>query len=117
MNIRESIKSLLNLGVTVKKPFKDNINDWYSEFSLSPVYSELRGGLVYLSGFETFFDVDLAVEFFMSNCFTSKNKGYIQERLSRKVNLDRHNLTKPSEELIQLFEDEGKIVDEEYKTL
>lgn len=51
----------------------------------------------------------------MENCFTSKNKGYIQQRLDKTIN--RYNLEKPSKELIKIFEKEGKIVDEEFKLL
>lgn len=118
--MRESIKLLLNNGVSIRKSFKSKISDWYSEFQLFKVYDEYENKEKYYSGHEKFDDIDKAIEHFMENCFTSKNKGYIQQRLDKTIDFeddDKYDLENPSRELIEIFEKEGKIVDEEFKLM
>lgn len=122
--MRESIKLLLNNGVSFSIAYKSEINDWYSNFKLFKVWDRYKKKEIYYSmiegGHKQFDDIDEAVDYFMEMCFSSKNKGLIQERLDKKIdfeNDERYDLEKPSEELIELFEIEGKIVDEEYKLM
>lgn len=118
--MRESIKLLLNNGVSIRKSFKYEINDWYGEFELYKVYDRYNNIEKYYSGYEQFDNIDEAIEHFMENCFTSKNKGYIQQRLDKTIDFeddDRYDLENPSKELIEIFEKEGKIVDEEFKLM
>lgn len=116
-NMRESIKLLLNSGVSIRKSYKSKINDWYGEFELYRVYDYYTKKDKYYAWHKEFTDIDEAVEFFMVTCLTSKNKGYIQQRLDKKLNIEDYDLENPSEDLIQIFEEEGKIVDEEFKYL
>jgi hypothetical protein len=122
--MRESIKLLLNNGVSFSIAYKSEINDWYSDFKLFKVWDRYKKKEIYYSmiegGHKQFDDIDEAVDYFMEMCFSSKNKGLIQERLDKKIdfeNDERYDLEKPSEELTELFEIEGKIVDEEYKLM
>jgi len=122
--MRESIKLLLNNGLSFSIGYKSEINDWYSDFKLFKVWDRYKKKEIYYSmiegGHKQFDDIDEAVDYFMEMCFSSKNKGLIQERLDKKIdfeNDERYDLEKPSEELIELFEIEGKIVDEEYKLM
>lgn len=116
MKMRESIKLLLNNGVSIRKSYKSKINDWYGEFELYKVYDFYDKKEKYYAYHKDFNNIDDAIEFFMISCFTSKNKGYIQQRLDKKFDFENdYNLEKPSAELIKIFDEEGKIVDEEFK--
>lgn len=107
-NMRESIKLLLNSGVSIRKSYKSKILRVYDYYTKKDKYYAWH---------KEFTDIDEAVEFFMVTCLTSKNKGYIQQRLDKKLNIEDYDLENPSEDLIQIFEEEGKIVDEEFKYL
>lgn len=110
---RENIKEVLNFGFKIEFPYKSEINQWYSNISINKYrdYYEISPMSV------KFYDIDEAVDYFLKEAISSKNKGYIQNRLNRKYDLEEYNLEKPDEELKKLFEDEGKIVDEEFKEL
>lgn len=116
--MRESIKQLLFNDISLNKSYKGEINDWYTDFKIYKVVDRYNNKVKYYSGYEQFDDIDKAIEHFMINCFTSKNKGYIQQRLDEKYDLEKkYDLENPSKELIELFEIEGKLVDEEYKLM
>jgi len=111
---KEHIKELLNFGFKIEFPFKDKINSWYTNISISE-YEKYYNIHPYSI---KFYDIDEAINYFLDKAITSKNKGYIQGRLDKKINFEEdYDLEKPSKELIKLFEDEGKIVDEEAKEL
>ena len=111
---KNSIKELLEFGFEIKFPYKRTINSWYSDISIS----KFEDSYTVSPQYTTFYNIDEALDYFLDNAITSKNKGYIQGRLDKKIDLEGdYNIEHPDEELIKLFEEEGKIVDEEFKNL
>lgn len=118
IKMKSEIKKLVELGAIIKMPHKTKINEWFSEISISKVKHSFNGRIYYIiSPFgEQIYDVDIAVNTFIDYSFTSKNIGYIQKRLSLKgVDLEQYDLETPNQELLKMFEEESKIVDEETK--
>lgn len=111
--IKEYIKETLKFGFKIEFPYKSIINQWYSNISIYKFsdYYEISPMSV------KFYDIDEAVDYFLNEAISSKNKGYIQNRLNRKYDLEEYNLEKPDDELEKIFDEEGKIVDEEFKEL
>jgi CMP-N-acetylneuraminic acid synthetase len=56
-----------------------------------------------------FSDIDQAVDFFITEAFTSKNVGYIQSRLMNKNLLGEYDLEKPTSKIKNLFQEEGNV--------
>lgn len=105
----EVIKELLDLGMSFQVPHKGEISSWYGELK---VY---QYGNFYYVGHTKFSDLDEAINFFLTEAFTSKNVGYVQSRLMKRNLLDEYDLENPTSEVEKLFKDEGEIVDEEAK--
>lgn len=109
---KEAIKQVVSAGLRVQFPFKRQISSWYGEIRLYQLDN------FYYSCDTKFSDLDEAVNHFCTEAFTSKNVGYIQSRLmDKKLVNDGSNLESPDRELKKLFDDEGKKVDEEAKSL
>lgn len=120
--MKNEIKKILEIGSTVKASYKSAINDWFSEISISKIKQTWDDGKTYyfISPYcEKFYNIDDAVYKFISYAYTSKNYGYIQQRLINKgVDFENeYDLENPNEKVKKLFEDEGKIVDQEYQDL
>jgi hypothetical protein len=107
---KESFKQLLEAGVTLQFPYKTKISSWYGELK---AYKQYDG--FYHVDHTRFSDIDQAVDFFITEAFTSKNVGYIQSRLMNKNLLGEYDLEKPTSKIKNLFQEEGKVVDEESK--
>ena len=117
MSKKQSIKEMLEVGATIKVGFKEEINSWYDEYSIHK--SNLDFGSKYyisptMKGFE---NAEEAINEFCEHVFTSKNVGYIQKRLHEKgIDFENdYDLERPTKELREIFAEEGKLVDEEYK--
>lgn len=111
----ESIKKMLNNGATISVPYKNEINEWYSDIKILKSSKS-----TYNAHRKTFYDIDDAVNYFYEQAYTSKNKGYIQNRLVDKGLLDpddEYSIEYPDKKMKKLFLDEGKLIDEEFKKL
>ena len=111
--MKESIKKILNSGASIKVSYKTEISSWYSDLEIYKVDGD------YYVRPECFSDIDEAINYFLDKGYSSKNVGYIQNRLSDKgYNFEEdYDLEKPDKELIKLFKEEGKLVDEEFKLM
>jgi hypothetical protein len=107
-----SIKELLELGATIKFPHKSKINEWYSEVEFYKYKDRYC-----ISNHKDFTNIQDAISYWSEVVFSSKNYGYIQKRLSYKIDLEQFDLEKPNKKLINLFKEEAKLVDEEYSKL
>lgn len=118
MNKKESIKGVIELGGTVSMSFKTKISDWYGDIKISEL-NEDGGKIYWIHPFSIrFCDIDDAVNYFCNEALTSKNVGYIQDRLREKGLIDDDDdLERPNAKLKKLFKDEGELVDEEAKLL
>lgn len=112
---RESIKDILECSGTIELPYKTKINEWYGQLKISKLS---KGEYVIQPHWQKFSDIDDAVNWFMDIGLTSKNKGYIQNRLMDKglIN-DNSDIETPSEEVKKLFREEGRLVNKEAKLL
>lgn len=106
---KESLKEILESGISFQFPHKSKISSWYGELKAYKL------GNFYYIGNTKFSDINQAIDFFLTEAFTSKNVGYLQSRLSDRNPIDEYDLEKPTKKIKQLFEEEGKIVDEEAK--
>ena len=109
---KEDIKAVLEFGFKLEFPYKSKIESWYGNISINKI-----DDLYYIHPFNiTLYDIDEAINYFLDKAITSKNIGYIQNRLDKKVDFEEdYDLEKPNKDLKKLFKDEGKIVDEEAK--
>lgn len=117
---KEVIKELLEMGVTIKFPFKSQIDSWYGDVSIhkSEFIGDIDKPRYYISPYmEYSHDVNEIVNRFCEEVFTSKNVGLIQMNLMKKhIDFEEdYNLERPTKELRQMFDEEGKLVDEQYK--
>lgn len=118
--MKNSIRKIVENFGTVSFPYKTEINDWYSSISftkIKPMWDDKMVPYYFISPMGLKFNsLDEGINEFMELALTSKNKGLIQERLTNKgYNFeDDYDLEKPNPELIKLFEEEGKKLDEEY---
>jgi hypothetical protein len=119
--MRQEIKKLLEMGSTIKAPYKTKINEWFAEVSITKLWDEYDQKTTYfISPFaHNFTDIDEAVDKFISYAYSPKNYGYIQIRLTNRGNppFDEYDIENPSKKLKKIFEDESKIVEEEYSQL
>ena len=109
---KESIKEILEFGFELKFPYKSKIDSWYGNISISKCYDYYN-----IQPFNvTLYNIDEAIDYFLDKAITSKNKGYIQSRLDKKIDFEEdYDLERPNEELKRIFKDEGKLVDKEAK--
>ena len=117
---KQAIKDLLEMGVTIKFPFKSQIDSWYSDVSIhkSDFLGDINNPIYYISPYMKYsHDVDEIVNKFCEEAFTSKNIGLVQMNLMKKHPSfeEDFDLEKPTKELREMFIEEGKLVDEEYK--
>lgn len=111
---KEQIKEILNFGFEIKFPYKSKINQWFSNISIIKYNDHYDISPMSIK----FYNIDEAVDYFLDQAITSKNKGYIQNRLNKRYDFeDDYDLEHPNDELKKIFEDEGKVVDEEFKEL
>jgi hypothetical protein len=116
--LKEHIKKLLETGSSISVSYKTKIDEWYGSMKICRLYDNELGCYEYIiePGWKKFVDIDQAVNEYCYYGYTSKNFGYIQNRLNDKGLIDEEeNLEKPSKEIKKLFREEGKIVDEESK--
>ena len=118
--MKEAIKQILLSGGSIGFDMKQSINDWYGTIRIYPLKSfwkpEAKLTFYVEPYYEEFENIDEAVDFFIKEAFTSKNKAYIQNRLREKIDFEKgFDFEKPTKELIKLFRDEGKLVDKEFK--
>lgn len=112
---KKAIKEILSVGGTVSLNYKSKISHWYSTTKIFKIEKEY----IVDPGWNRFYDIEEAINFFCNEALTSKNVGYIQSRLQDKgIDFENeYNLENPSGKLKKLFEEEGIIVDEEAKKL
>lgn len=117
MNLKSSIRSLLEIGCTVKFPYKESINSWYGDVSISKLSSHIKTDVYIVQPlFTEIYDIDDAIDYFINIAFSSKNVGYIQKRLVDKgIDFEDYDLERPNEEVKSKFKAEAIIVDEEFK--
>ena len=115
MKMHDNIKSLLSLNTQIKVSHKRKINEHYGELSLYKLNDELGNEYIVTHPYIKFSNVDEAISFFCYHAYTSKNVGYVQQRLFDKklLNEDVHNLEKPNAKVKALFEAESILVDQE----
>lgn len=110
--MKEEIKKIIELGCSISIPFKPTINSWFSELKLS----KLSNTKFILSNNIQFNNIDDAIDYFLLEGFSSKNIGYIQDRLIKKgVFFDDYDLEYPNDKTKEMFDNEGILVDEEFK--
>ena len=111
--MKESIINILQKGGSISIPHKSEINEWYGELKISKLSS---GEYVIQPRWQKFSNIEDAANWFLNEGFTSKNYGYIQNRLLEKGLIsDGDDLEKPSQKLKKLFKQEGELVDLEAK--
>ena len=116
----QEIKKLLDTGATIKFPYKTKINDRFGDVSITKIKLDWEDNSIYhISPFgENILDQDEAVKKFVDHTFSPKNIGYIQYKLIHKgINFEEYDLEEPTQELIDIFNQETKIVQEEYEIL
>jgi len=118
--MKESIKKLVEMGMGVRFHHKCSIDDWYGDIKIYSYDTDF--GVAYSvdrpdAHTKRFYDVGMAVDYYIYYAFSSSNIGYLQSRLDKKglINEDETDLEHPSDEVISLFEAEAKLVDEEFK--
>lgn len=117
MSKKQSIKEMLEVGATIKVPFKERIDSWFGDYSIHKSNLGFSGKYYIFPTMKSFENAEEAIDAFCEQVFTSKNIGYIQERL-REKGIDFENdydLERPTKELREIFAEEGNLVDEEYK--
>jgi hypothetical protein len=111
--MKEAIINILQKGGSISIPYKSEINEWYSELRISKLKSN---EYVIQPRWQKFSNIEDATNWFLNEGFTSKNYGYIQNRLMEKGLIsDGDDLEKPNQKIKYLFEQEGKLVDLEAK--
>ena len=112
--MKQSIIEIIERGGTISIPYKTKINEWYGELKITKLD---KNEYVIQPYWQKFSDVEDAVNWFLNEGFTSKNKGYIQGRLDDKgVKFSDYDIENPTKEVKDAFKKEGKIVDNEAKS-
>ena len=113
--IKNSIKDIVSIGGTITVSYKEEIASWYTELKIS----QIDEYYVIQPGWTKFYDIDEAVNYFCSLAFTSKNIGYIQDRLDKKgFDFQRvYNVERPTSDIKEMFLNEGILVDKEAEEL
>ena len=111
---KEAIKHLVTNGAIIEFDYKEKISSWYSKIKIYKLDNFYYVERPYIK----FADIDEAVNYFCSIAFTSKNIGYLQNRLrDKKLVGENTDFEKPSTKIRKLFKEEAKLVDEEAKSL
>ena len=111
--MKAAIIDILQKGGSISIPHKSKINEWYGELKISKLSS---GEYVIQPLWQKFSNIEDAANWFLNEGFTSKNYGYIQNRLmERGLVSDGDDLEKPNQKIKNLFKQEGELVDLEAK--
>lgn len=111
---KKAIIDVVELGGTVVFDYKSSIDSWFSEIKIFKIENEY---IIY-PGWKQFSDSESAINYFMDEAFTSKNFGYVQKRLIKKGILNEDDkYENPSTKMKLAFEQEGRLVDEEFKSI
>jgi hypothetical protein len=111
--MKAAIIDILQKGGSISIPHKYKINEWYGELKINKLNS---GEYVIQPGWQKFSNIEDAANWFLNEGFTSKNYGYIQNRLmERGLVSDGDDLEKPNQKIKNLFKQEGELVDLEAK--
>lgn len=119
--MREAVKDLLQKRFSITRSYKEGISDWYQKAELYTI--ETPFGLKFIhhtpTSYRGYYDIDVAVDTFLTMVLSENNVGYIQERLVVKglISEVTHDLEHPSDELKALFRVEGNLVREEFEAL
>jgi hypothetical protein len=114
--MKESIKILLQSGCSIKFPYKESIDSWYGDVSISKLRSRKSDVYVIQPAFTEIHDIDDAIDYFINIAFSPKNIGYIQSRLKEKgVEFDDYDLENPTADVKEKFKEEAILVKEEFK--
>ena len=105
----DAIKKLLNNNSSISVPFKNKIDDWYSEINIS----RLGEKYVISQGQMIFYNIDEAIDYFCDLAYSSKNKALIQTRLFDKGLIDEDFLIDSNK--MRLVDEECELVDEKFK--
>jgi len=111
-NLRESIKAVVENGISIEKSYKTGINEWYGKIELYKLNDVYRVGNLDL------YDGDQAINYFIQEAFGPGNVGYTQERLREKGYInDDTDLENPSNELKELFKMETELIRDEFEKM
>lgn len=123
--MKTAIKDLLQKGLIVTAPYKKDMADWYSDVKIynGSGFCSVIGDCFY----KKFDDIDKAIDYFIEQCMSSKNLGYVLSRLARKGLLSPDTIeehwhrkaaefdTSFKEHFDKLVADEKKLIKQENK--
>ena len=120
-DIRLALKSVLSSGGRISVPYKSKINEIYGEIVVYksekervPIYTVAKN----ITEYQEYYDIDMAINVFMTEAYTSRNFGYLQERLKGKgVVFKDSDFETPNREVRKLFRNEAKIVDKDFEDM
>lgn len=110
MNIKESIKNVLSMNGTVSIPYKIELKSWYGEIKIYKIDDEyiISGSCKHTN----FSNIDTAVNYFCELSLSSKNYGYLHQRLLDKklidIDFDFEDISKSNK---KKFKNEGILAD------
>lgn len=111
--IKDSIKELLFSGSTIEVPYKEKLEDWYGKVCIT----QLEDKYIVQNPWTTFYDIDEAVDYFCSMAYTSRNIGYVLDRLKKKRLISKYlgdgDFKNPNVKFLSLIEKEKIEVDKE----
>lgn len=114
-DIKESISKILDLGGKVQFSYKYSLDSWYSEsfiiyFSLNDEYF-----IHETPAHGTYKDKNVAIEKFVNFIFSENNLAYVITRLEKRIkfNSEDYDFREPSQELLDLIEEEKTIIIQE----
>jgi hypothetical protein len=111
--MKQAIKEILLAGGKVSFGLKYSIDEAYTSIEIYSINVDSSLDYIVEPHVGYFTDIDKAIDFFVVEAFTSKNVGYLQKRLQdRGILFDVEDL---SDEILNLFDEEGKLVAEEFK--
>ena len=113
--MKESIKILLQSGCSIKFPYKERIDSWYGDVSISKTKLKVDAYVIQ-PNFTEIYDIDEAVDYFINIAFSPKNIGYVQSRLRNKgIEFDDYDLENPTSSVKEKFKEETFLVKEEFE--
>lgn len=120
--MKESIKNILKFGGKVSIDYKSKFKDWYGKIEILEL-----DGIYIISGSCTYRqinDIDIAINYFLELCFSSKNIAFIYKRLLNKKLICELDFEESIPNKVrELFKSEGILADKEledmgvYKTI
>lgn len=117
--IKEAIKTLVELGGTYKISYKSDVKDWYGDIKIFKYKEDYGDELtMYCVDYgKRFINIDDAVNYFCDLALTSKNVGYVQSRLSYKMKFDEYDIEDESPDFMEAMKKEAELVDAEAKLI